>query len=88
MFQERIPEAWRRQTGGRFEPLGSMVGERFSHLKALIEAQEVEGDQLLEAFNLWNKVLRSYGHCQLSYKQDKLVAISGLVKDMQPCIQD
>ena len=69
-------------------PFKAKAFERFSNAKTSIETQEIGDDVLLEAYKLWSDVLEAYSRCQLSYDEDRLVAISGLVKEMQPLIGD
>jgi hypothetical protein len=96
MFQDRIPKAWRRDTRGRFEALRphegllqpDAFGERFRRAQVHIESQDSNAHALLEAYNIWNEVLESYSDSRLSHDEDKLVAISGLVKEIQSFIKD
>lgn len=98
MFQDKIPKAWRRLNKARIHALrepggfGRLTphgfGERFRRAKIYIERQHTEDHAVLEAYYIWNVVLGTYSRCLLSHDEDKLVAISGLVKEVQSLLKD
>lgn len=45
-------------------------------------------DSEVYARNLWQRIVETYSNCQLTYGNDKLIAMSGIAKRMRTYIQD
>jgi hypothetical protein len=81
---------------------GLYSGVSFKHVKSATDgtnirksfAQGLEQDQswaidaTTDSFYIWNGVLSAYTECLLTKNQDKLVAISAIVKHFQPILKD
>jgi len=70
-------------------PHGS--GTVFTHFKGLDPSSDGKrlrvlsgqnSDQDLNRYHLWNRILGSYMRCDLTCEEDKLIALSGIAKDM------
>jgi len=46
----------------------------------------LDPDPRLFAYNIWERIVEAYTACQLTKAEDKLIALSGIAKHMQPIL--
>ncbi|MCJ1269947.1 hypothetical protein MMC22_009840 [Lobaria immixta] len=56
--------------------------------RRLRSAYGTDPDPVLDAHQLWCKIVKAYMACDLSHHEDKLIALSGLAKKMQVILKD
>jgi hypothetical protein len=83
-FPLGLPPVFSGTYGPRFKGLDPDIdGER---LRKRIKSHRVPSE--LKDYMLWDRILKSYMSCSLTNEEDKLIAISGIARDMQIIIGD
>ncbi|RYP71479.1 hypothetical protein DL770_008120 [Monosporascus sp. CRB-9-2] len=74
---------------GTYKGWGKTVaGQIRSFLTSMAGIEDANPDAALQAYEIWCRLVSSYTGCSLSHEKDKLVAIAGIAKRLQPYLDD